>query len=96
MGVFFGLLLLGIYLKLWVFHYCVELGAKFRFTITHLIYMKAMRLSNTNLHDYGLGRLMNLVSNDLNDMDNGMVWIVQLFMLPINLSVATYALWRSF
>lgn len=55
-----------------------------------------MRLSNTDLHEYGMGRLMNLVSNDLNDLDNGMVWVVQLFMLPVNLSVATYALWRSF
>jgi ABC-type multidrug transport system fused ATPase/permease subunit len=67
-----------------------------RFALTQLIYLKTMKLSNTSLHEFGLGRLMNMVSNDFNDMDNGLVWIIQLCMLPINLSVATYALWRSF
>ena len=31
-----------------------------------------MRLSNTDLHEYGMGRLMNLVSNDLNDLGDAM------------------------
>lgn len=58
--------------------------------------MKTMVLSNHTLHEYGLGRAMNLVSNDFNDLDNGLVWVIQLFVLPINLSAATYALWQSF
>lgn len=95
-GAFFGLLLLGIYTKLWVFHYCSELGARMRFTLTYLVYFKTMRVSSCSLLEYGLGRVMNLVSNDLNDLDNGLVWVVQLCMLPINLTVATYALWHSF
>jgi hypothetical protein len=95
-GLFFGLLLLGIYTKLWVFHYCSELGAKIRFTLTYLVYFKTMKVSSTNLLEFGLGRVMNLVSNDFNDLDNGLVWVLQLCVLPINLTVATCALWWSF
>ena len=67
-GTFFLLLLVGIYPKLWVFQWCNLFGAKLRFTITHLVHMKASMVSSYELQQYGLGKLMNLVSNDLNDL----------------------------
>lgn len=45
-GVFFTLLFIGIYPKIWVFQYGNSLGAKLRFTITHLVHMKVSMVSN--------------------------------------------------
>lgn len=95
-GAFFSLLFVGIYTKLWVFQYCNSLGAKLRFTITHLLHMKVSLVSNYDLQRYGAGKLMNIISNDLNDLESGLIWVIQLFALPVTLSIGTLALWRAF
>lgn len=68
---------------------------KVRVAITNLIYKKSLRLSQTALHDTSPGKLVNLLSNDVNQFDLVSLRVNSLWISPIFMVIAVYFLWQE-
>lgn len=65
-----------------------------RVAISSLIYRKALRLSQKALTETAPGKLVNLLSNDLNRFQT-FVFLHPLWISPMVAIIGTYLLWRE-
>ncbi|XP_031635983.1 multidrug resistance-associated protein 4-like [Contarinia nasturtii] len=73
--------------------YCY--GMRVRVSMCSLIYRKSLRLSQRALNDTAPGKLVNLLSNDVNRFDIVSVVIHNLWTSPIMTIAAAYILWNE-
>jgi len=71
-------------------------AGKARLTITGLLYKKLNMISLTSLHEFKIGKAMNLIANDLNDVDNGASTVPTMIMCPYMITLGTYIMWEYF
>ncbi|KAF0721007.1 putative multidrug resistance-associated protein lethal(2)03659, partial [Aphis craccivora] len=72
-----------------------HLGMKIRIATSNLIYKKALRLKVSSMHQTSTGQILNLISNDVNRFDFGMILLPFLWIGPIETAVVTYFLWQE-
>ncbi|XP_016893938.1 multidrug resistance-associated protein 4-like isoform X2 [Cynoglossus semilaevis] len=68
-------------------------GWRLRVAMCHLIYKKALRLSNSAMMKTTVGQIVNLLSNDVNRFDEVSVFVHSLYIAPIQLVVVLTLLW---
>lgn len=54
-----------------------------------------MRLSNTSLGETSVGRVVNLLSNDVNRFDRALFFLHFLWIAPLQTIVVTVLLWQE-
>lgn len=69
------------------FYYSMMTGAEVRSVLTHAIYSKAMRLSNSARAEFTNGKLTSLVTTDCNRIDFGLVWLHFAWTFPASLAI---------
>lgn len=77
------------------FMICYHNGMKVRVAVCNLIYKKSLRLSQTALLDTAPGKMVNLLSNDVNRFDIVSVVINAMWSAPLVTFVAGILLWRE-
>lgn len=70
-------------------------GMRIRVAVCSLIYRKATKLSQSALGDTAPGKVVNLLSNDVNRFDLVSVFIHSMWSAPLFAIVVGYLLWRE-
>jgi len=79
------------------FFYChQQTTVSMRLSIIGLIYKKLNCVSMTALHKLNIGKVINLMANDLNEIDGGATSLWPMILGPYNIIVCCYLMSRSF
>jgi len=71
-------------------------GGKARLAITGLLYKKLHSISLTSLHEFKIGKVINLIANDLNDLDYGAIFLPTMLLCPYLILVGSIIMWGYF
>ncbi|XP_054082256.1 ATP-binding cassette sub-family C member 4 [Zeugodacus cucurbitae] len=69
------------------------LGARMRIACCSLIYRKTLRLSMRSAGQTPAGYLINLLSNDVNRLDYGFIFMHWIWIMPLNAMLICYLIW---
>ncbi|KAJ8734777.1 hypothetical protein PYW08_014027 [Mythimna loreyi] len=70
--------------------FCQQFGMKLRCAIGSLMFRKIMRMSNGSLGDTAAGKVVNLLSNDLQRFDMAMMFLHYVWIIPIQVAAVIY------
>jgi len=77
-------------------NYAQTMASKFRFTIVSLLYKKILSVALSSLQELNMGKVLNLISNDLNDVDVGILFLWPMLLSPVILALALLVLWFDY
>ncbi|XP_038673881.1 multidrug resistance-associated protein 4 [Scyliorhinus canicula] len=93
-GIALCTLFLAILHHLYFFH-VQRTGMKLRVAMCHMIYRKALRLSNVALAKTTTGQIVNLLSNDVNKFDQVTIFLHFLWVGPLQAIAVVALLWQE-
>ncbi|KAL3283201.1 hypothetical protein HHI36_006350 [Cryptolaemus montrouzieri] len=73
--------------------YLSRIGMRVRIACCSLIYRKILKLDKVSLDDTDIGKLVNLLSNDVNRFDLASGMLPNIWIMPIQAAIGTYVMY---
>ncbi|XP_044752049.1 ATP-binding cassette sub-family C member 4-like isoform X2 [Coccinella septempunctata] len=73
--------------------YSNRIGMRIRIACSSLIYRKVLRLDKISLDDTDVGKLVNLLSNDVNRFDQAVGNLPNIWIMPFQATLGTYVMY---
>nr|AKC34055.1 ABCC3 protein [Spodoptera litura] len=70
--------------------FCQQFGMKLRCAVGSLMFRKIMRMSNGSLGDTAAGKVVNILSNDLQRFDLSMMFLHYVWIIPLQIAAVIY------
>ncbi|CAF4884021.1 unnamed protein product [Pieris macdunnoughi] len=70
--------------------YCQQFGMKLRIAVSSLMFRKIMRMNNGSLGETTAGKVVNILSNDLQRFDLAFLFLHYVWIIPIQLAAVCY------
>ncbi|CAH4030827.1 unnamed protein product [Pieris brassicae] len=70
--------------------YCQQFGMKLRVAVSSLMFRKIMRMNNGSLGETTAGKVVNILSNDLQRFDLAFLFLHYVWIIPIQLAAVCY------
>ncbi|KAL1496964.1 hypothetical protein ABEB36_008007 [Hypothenemus hampei] len=70
------------------------IGMRVRIAVSSLIYRKIMRLNRKSQGETATGRVINILSNDVQRFDQLTVFLHMIWIMPIQVILVTYLMWN--
>uniref|UniRef100_A0A8W4FM45 Multidrug resistance-associated protein 4 n=1 Tax=Sus scrofa TaxID=9823 RepID=A0A8W4FM45_PIG len=77
------------------FYHIQRVGMRLRVAMCHMIYRKALHLSNSATRETSTGQIVNLLSNDVNRFDQVTMFLHFLWVGPLQAVAVTALLWME-
>lgn len=71
----------------------MELGIRVRTAFCSLIYRKSLRLTQSSLSDISVGKLVTLITKDVNSFDAAIIFLNDMWISLILLSITSYLMY---
>ncbi|XP_045455242.1 ATP-binding cassette sub-family C member 4-like [Melitaea cinxia] len=71
-------------------YYCQQFGMKLRIATSTLMFRKIMRMNNGSLGETTAGKVVNLLSNDLQRFDLAFLFLHYVWIIPLQLAAVCY------
>ena len=80
----------------WYTHYASIVSATMRNAVTGLVYKKLQTVALSSLQEINIGKVINLLSNDVNELDKGLINLIPTFMSPFTIGMSVLIMWGYF
>ena len=80
----------------WYWHLSGVVGAVMRNAITGFVYKKLQSVALSSLQEVNIGKVINLLSTDVNELDKGLIYLIPTFMSPYTIGVGVAIMWKYF
>jgi len=80
----------------WSSYLSVCLGGSVRLSITGFMYHKLNKVALSSLQEINVGKVINILSNDVSDLEGGCGFLGPLFLFPYNLVLSCFLMWTYF
>ena len=95
-GILCGSIGVDVVIRNQYFYHSIRFGTKFRSALTTILYWKVISLNNYAIQSANLGKLVNIVANDMNNIEFKIVFLPIIVATPFIIAVSIYLLWRVF
>mmetsp|Transcript_7281 Transcript_7281/g.6585 ORF Transcript_7281/g.6585 Transcript_7281/m.6585 type:complete len:148 (+) Transcript_7281:547-990(+) len=86
--------------KVWLETYYFYLHLEITFSIVHalrgLLFKKINCISLSSLQELNVGKVINLLANDINDIQKGGIFLWSMTASPFSICVVSYFMWEHF
>ena len=79
----------------WGWYTVCEFNTKFRLLLINSLYLKVMKLNNFSIQKANIGKIINIIANDMNTVEFKFVYLIFLLTAPLTLILSLYLLWRK-
>ncbi|KAI2474052.1 Multi drug resistance-associated protein (MRP) [Diabrotica virgifera virgifera] len=84
---------------IFIYHHCyfglMCVAMRVKISTSSLVYRKIMRLSQKAMTETGAGQIINLLSNDVNRFDYGLLPLHSLWVMPFQVIFLTFIIWQQ-
>ena len=79
----------------WGWYTLFEFNTKFRLLMINALYVKVMKLNNFSIQKANIGKIINIIANDMNTVEFKLLFLLFLFTTPITLIFSIFLLWKE-
>ena len=87
--------LMGFLFDNWWIYYSTTMASSLRLSITSLVYKKLNTVSLSSVYHISMGKVINLLANDVNDVDTS-IFLYPMLVAPYTLALSYYIMWGYF
>lgn len=80
----------------WCWHYIGIVCAQLRNVLVGFMYKKLQNVALSSLQEISIGKVINLLSNDVNEIEKDLIYLMPLALAPYTLGLGGFLLWKQF
>jgi len=83
-------------LNAWYWHFACIIAAGMRNTIIGFTYKKLQSVTLSSIQQINIGKIVNLLSNDVNELDKGGIYLVTMVLAPYTILLSGVTIWKYY